>query len=126
MTYSDISPTAAVAIFSEMDETICAKLLSQMKPDKVAAILQEMSAEDKDETMVKRAARISDKLRLCLLYTSLKLMENYQAGLRNRYPQIEFRADPDLQPGDCIVTSRFGALDGRLATKLRSVDRILQ
>jgi len=64
VTYSDISPTAAVAIFSEMDETICAKLLSQMKPDKVAAILQEMSAEDKDETMVKRAARISDKLRL--------------------------------------------------------------
>jgi flagellar motility protein MotE (MotC chaperone) len=63
-TYSDISPTAAVAILREMDETICAKLLSQMKPDKVAAILQEMSAEDKDETMTKRAARISDKLRL--------------------------------------------------------------
>jgi flagellar motility protein MotE (MotC chaperone) len=63
-TYSDISPTAAVAILREMDETICAKLLSQMKPDKVAAILEEMSTEDKDETMVKRAARISDKLRL--------------------------------------------------------------
>lgn len=63
-TYSDISPTAAVAILREMDETICAKLLSQMKPDKVAAILQEMSTEDKDETMTKRAARISEKLRL--------------------------------------------------------------
>jgi flagellar biosynthesis/type III secretory pathway protein FliH len=56
----------------------------------------------------------------------LKLIENYQAGFRDRYPQIEFRADPDLLPGDCIVTSRFGALDGRLATKLRSVDRLLQ
>lgn len=63
-TYSDVNPQAAVAIFREMDETTCAKLLSVMKPDKVAAILQEMSQEDKDETMTKRAARISDKLRL--------------------------------------------------------------
>jgi flagellar biosynthesis/type III secretory pathway protein FliH len=67
-----------------------------------------------------------ETVEVCLSSRDLKLMENYQAGLRNRYPQIEFRADPDLQPGDCIVTSRFGALDGRLATKLRSVDRILQ
>jgi flagellar biosynthesis/type III secretory pathway protein FliH len=56
----------------------------------------------------------------------LKLIESFQAGFRERYPQIEFRADPDLQPGDCVVTSRFGALDGRLATKLRSIDRLLQ
>jgi flagellar motility protein MotE (MotC chaperone) len=63
-TYSDVAPAAAVAIFREMDETTCAKLLSLMKPDKVAAILEEMSQEDKDETMTKRAARISDKLRL--------------------------------------------------------------
>jgi flagellar motility protein MotE (MotC chaperone) len=63
-TYSDVTPVAAVAIFREMDETTCAKLLSLMKPDKVAAILEEMSQEDKDDTMTKRAARISDKLRL--------------------------------------------------------------
>ena len=56
----------------------------------------------------------------------LKLMESYQPGLRDKYPQIEFRADSQLQPGDCMVTSRFGALDGRVATKLRSIDRLLQ
>jgi len=63
-TYAGITPAAAVAILREMDENTCAKLLSQMKPDKVGAILQEMSTEDKDESMNKRAARISDKLRL--------------------------------------------------------------
>jgi flagellar motility protein MotE (MotC chaperone) len=63
-TYSDVTPAAAVAIFREMDENTCAKLLSLMKPDKVAAIFEEMSQEDKDDTMTKRAARISDKLRL--------------------------------------------------------------
>ena len=63
--YSAMSATAAVAIFAEMDETACVKLLALMKPDKVGAILQEMSAQQsKDETMTKRAARISDKLRL--------------------------------------------------------------
>jgi flagellar motility protein MotE (MotC chaperone) len=65
-TYATINPQAAVAIFRQMDEMTCAKLLSQMKPDKVAAILQEMSQEDKDDTLNKRAARISDKLRLML------------------------------------------------------------
>jgi flagellar motility protein MotE (MotC chaperone) len=65
-TYSGITPTAVVAIFREMDDMTCVKLLSQMKPDKVAAILEEMSQEDKDQTMTKRAARISDKLRLVL------------------------------------------------------------
>ena len=64
-TYADMSPLAAVSILSEMDETACVKLLSLMKPDKVGAILQEMSAQQsKDETMLKRAAHISDKLRL--------------------------------------------------------------
>jgi flagellar motility protein MotE (MotC chaperone) len=63
-TYAAMNPTAAVAIFHEMDELMCVKLLSLMKPDKVGLILQEMSQQDKDETMVKRAARISDKLRL--------------------------------------------------------------
>jgi len=66
VTYAVITPNAAVAIFREMDEMTCAKLLSQMKPDKVGAILEEMSQEDKDGSMTKRAARISDMLRLML------------------------------------------------------------
>jgi flagellar motility protein MotE (MotC chaperone) len=65
--YATMTPTATVAIFKEMEETQCVKLLALMKPDKVGAILQEMSLQDKDESMVKRAARISDKLRLVRL-----------------------------------------------------------
>jgi flagellar biosynthesis/type III secretory pathway protein FliH len=67
-----------------------------------------------------------EEIEVCLSDHDLKLMENYQTGFRDRYPRIAFRADPGLQPGDCTVTTRFGALDGRLATKLRSVDRLLQ
>jgi flagellar biosynthesis/type III secretory pathway protein FliH len=67
-----------------------------------------------------------EEVEVCLSPRDLKLIETYQPGLRERYPRMLFRADPGLQAGDCIVTSRFGALDGRLATKLRSVDRLLQ
>jgi len=64
-TYAAMSPASVVAIFGEMDEMMCVKVLSLMKPDKVGAILQEMSQQqEKDDSMVKRAARISNKLRL--------------------------------------------------------------
>jgi flagellar motility protein MotE (MotC chaperone) len=65
-TYSTMAPTAVVAIFHDMDDSLCVKLLSLMKPAIVGAILQEMSLQDKDDTLTKRAARISDKLRLIL------------------------------------------------------------
>ena len=67
-----------------------------------------------------------ETMEVCLSARDLKLIEGFQSGFRERYPQMEFRADPDLRPGDCVVTSRFGSLDGRLETKLRSIDRSLE
>jgi flagellar motility protein MotE (MotC chaperone) len=64
-TYSNMTPQAAVAIFREMDEMMTVKILAAMKADKVGAVLQEMArAQTGDDAMAKRAARISDKLRL--------------------------------------------------------------
>jgi len=64
-TYSAIKPSAAVAIFKEMNDNTVVKILSFMKAETAGAILGEMSKQqDKDESMAKRAARISDKLRL--------------------------------------------------------------
>ena len=64
-TYSDVTPASAVTIFREMDDVTVIKILSLMKPDKVGGILEQMShTQDNDISMAKRAARISDKLRL--------------------------------------------------------------
>ena len=66
-TYSTMNPSAVVAIFRELDENMSVKVLSFMKADRVGPILGEMSkAVDpaSGETMAKRAARITDKLRL--------------------------------------------------------------
>lgn len=65
--YSSLAAPAAVAIFREMDETMTVKILALMKPDKVGPILGEMAKApgvEGEATMAKRAAQISDKLRL--------------------------------------------------------------
>jgi flagellar motility protein MotE (MotC chaperone) len=66
-TYAAMNPPQAVAIFREMEENMVVKVLSMMKTSVVGPILGEMAkAPDKPgtEPMAKRAARISDKLRL--------------------------------------------------------------
>ena len=65
-TYSAMNPSAVVAIFRELDENMSVKVLSFMKADRVGPILGEMSkgVDTTGEAMAKRAARITDKLRL--------------------------------------------------------------
>jgi flagellar motility protein MotE (MotC chaperone) len=64
-TYTNLSPRAAVAIFKELDDTTAVKILSQMKPDVVGPIFEEMSkGTDADSPLARRAAILSEKLRL--------------------------------------------------------------
>lgn len=42
-------------------------------------------------------------------------------SLLSDYPNVSFHEDSTLQSGDCQIKSRFGLLDGRVATKLRRV-----
>ncbi len=66
-TYAAMNPAQAVTIFREMEENMVVKVLSMMKTTVVGPILGEMAkAPDRpgSEGMAKRAARITDKLRL--------------------------------------------------------------
>ena len=65
-TYSGLEPAAAVNIFNELDDDTVVKILFFMKPDTVGSILQEMATQpgDGDRGLVKRAAKLSDMLRL--------------------------------------------------------------
>jgi flagellar motility protein MotE (MotC chaperone) len=68
-TYSSLTPVAAVSVFKEMDDQVAVKILSQMKPEVVAAIFEEMSktpevSGGKDgKTLSKKVAEWSDKMR---------------------------------------------------------------
>lgn len=68
-TYTAMQPAAAASILREMDEDVVVKIFSLMKNDKVGLLLGELArpvAGDRggDESPAKRAARISDKIRL--------------------------------------------------------------
>ncbi|MCM2274527.1 MAG: hypothetical protein NDI75_07055 [Candidatus Didemnitutus sp.] len=66
-TYSALTPRAAVAILRELDDITIVKILSLMKPDVVSPIFEEMSRTPSgtgDGTLAKRAATLSEKLRL--------------------------------------------------------------
>jgi flagellar motility protein MotE (MotC chaperone) len=67
-TYATLSPKAAVAILKEMDDTMVVKILSLMKIDVVGPIFEEMSRTPSGaadgSSLSKRAATISDKIRL--------------------------------------------------------------
>jgi flagellar motility protein MotE (MotC chaperone) len=65
LSYSALTPRSAVAIFKEMDDGTLVKLLSIMKPETVGAVLEEMSRQSAmDPSLAKRAAVLSEKLRL--------------------------------------------------------------
>lgn len=67
-TYTNLTPKAAVAIIRELDDNNVVKILAVMKPDVVAPIFEEMSrSAGTDGTLARRAATLSDRLRLIKL-----------------------------------------------------------
>lgn len=62
-TYGELTPKAAVGIMRQMDESTVVKILHLMKTDTVSPILQEMGASP-DTEVTKRAAQLTDRLRL--------------------------------------------------------------
>lgn len=64
-TYTTLTPKGAAAILREMDENTAVKILAVMKPDVVGPIFEEMSRDTAaDSPLAKRAAALSEKLRL--------------------------------------------------------------
>lgn len=64
-TYTTLTPKGAAAILREMDENTAVKILAVMKPDVVGPIFEEMSRDTAaDSPLAKRAASLSEKLRL--------------------------------------------------------------
>jgi flagellar biosynthesis/type III secretory pathway protein FliH len=61
----------------------------------------------------------SPELEVSLAPHDLELITGNEADFREKHPSITFRANAELKQGDCMVLSRFGTLDGRIATKLQ-------
>jgi flagellar assembly protein FliH len=56
----------------------------------------------------------------------LELIAGQESLFREKHPALSFRPSAELQPGDCVVRTRFGTLDARLSTKLDGVEEVLR
>jgi len=122
---------AAVASQHEL----LAKQLHEMIPElTMEAVARILAKTDFDRDMVLGIARdvlaeiepSGEPVEIQLSPHDLDLMAGNEEDFRIKHPAISFRANAELQPGDCIVRSRFGVVDGRLATKLRTVESFLK
>lgn len=94
------------------------RLLAGYEPD--AAAIGRICAEALAEVFPERT-----NLELALCGRDAALLEKLNPDWLQKYPGLSVRADPALAPGDCVVRSRFGLIDARLATKLAALEQNL-
>jgi len=63
-----------------------------------------------------------DPIEIYLCPQDLKLLMDYLEQPGKDFPNCHFNEDPKLKPGDCRVQSNFGAIDGRIETKLKHIE----
>lgn len=94
------------------------RLLAGYEPD--AAVVARICEEALAEVFPER-----NNLELALCARDAALLQKFNPDWLQKYPGLAVRADPALAPGDCLVRSRFGLTDARVATKLASVEQNL-
>ncbi|MGF1483011.1 MAG: FliH/SctL family protein [Opitutales bacterium] len=111
--------------FAELKRT-----LSERLPELVLRVAEEvMGALPIDQQLVRTvvekhvadAAPGDSEVEVRLHPDDRGLVEGLDAQLAERYPQLVFRADPELARGDCQVRTRFGLVDARRETRLRNL-----
>jgi flagellar assembly protein FliH len=67
----------------------------------------------------------SDTVEVQLCPADLARVIGFDQELRHKFPNVHLTENRELQPMDCIVKTRFGVLDGRVTSKLKSVEGLL-
>jgi flagellar assembly protein FliH len=67
----------------------------------------------------------SDTVEVQLCPADLAKVTGFDQELRHKFPNIHLTGNRELQPKDCVVKTRFGVLDGRLESKLKSIEGLL-
>lgn len=67
----------------------------------------------------------SDTVEVQLCPSDLARVTGFDQELRHKFPNIHLTENRELQSKDCVVKTRFGVLDGRVASKLKSVEGLL-
>jgi flagellar assembly protein FliH len=67
----------------------------------------------------------ADSVEVQLCPADLARVTGFDQELRHKFPNIHLAENRELQPKDCVVKTRFGVLDGRVSSKLKSLEGLL-
>ena len=116
--------------FDKLVEEINSRL-----PELVLAILRRVLADTPmdrqlvrniiDETLSQFVSQ-DENLEIRLCKSDIALLRAEEGSSEKLYPGITLLEDPALQPGDCLVRSRFGLVDARVQTKVLKIEKELR
>ncbi len=66
-----------------------------------------------------------EALEINLFPADFKLLQEGARILSDQYPSLKFKENSSLQSGDCLVRSRFGTIDAKVATKIKKIEKEL-
>lgn len=69
-------------------------------------------------SVIEESGLDDEKMEIRLNPLDLELLEDLEAELKSKHPRLTFIPDKVLKRGDCLLSSRFGKVDGLLSTKL--------
>jgi flagellar assembly protein FliH len=95
---------------------IARRLLAGFDPD--PEMLERLCREALDQLFPER-----EGLELTLRPQDAEQIGRLDPSWMSRYPGLRVTTDPALSPGDCMVRSRFGLTDARMATKVAALER---
>lgn len=69
-------------------------------------------------SVIEESGLDEERMEIRLNPKDLELLIEFEAELKSKHPRLEFLGDGTLKRGDCLLSSRFGKVDGLLSTKL--------
>jgi len=69
-------------------------------------------------SVIEESGLDEERMEIRLNPKDLELLVEFEAELKSKHPRLEFLGDGTLKRGDCMLSSRFGKVDGLLSTKL--------
>jgi flagellar assembly protein FliH len=118
-TLSEIEPTLVTELREALPGLaleIARRLFAGFDPDK--EMLERLCREALDQLFPER-----EGLELTLCPRDAELIGSLDPGWTSKYPGLRLNTDASLARGDCLVRSRFGVTDARMATKLAALER---
>lgn len=80
--------------------------------------------EQQVEQMLSSFEGDSGPLRVWLSSAAMKHMNTLQQDLEQKFPGLSLIEDSDLKSGECYASGRFGLIDGRYESKLKSLRKV--